>query len=294
MTAENPIEAEVQGTWSPVGPVLVRYPTFEKLLRFVPNWSSMQAIGQSPVMKLTILAPFIGSLVLFNRHIVEFLQLHAMAGHGSAGRLEFLYFGLLMLGSGSIAFALRCPPDLKRSPSVGEYVAQEESLLTRPWMGLICKLVIENYHRNLVLDEHAIWGCRPWQPAYPSEHADLFAEVMGALGAKVLTGEGWDEGHPAPIDGFGPFGVFDHLGGLNVPRFAELMRHAPTALRVLPVTLANEAMGHTIDLLALRYNDLNHSQPYWRLMVIAFYGVGFALLAVPTIWTVIAVFKSLL
>ncbi len=38
-------------------------------------WSSIRRIGQSRLLSLTIVVPFLGSLLLFNQHVVELLTL---------------------------------------------------------------------------------------------------------------------------------------------------------------------------------------------------------------------------
>lgn len=121
-------------------------------------WSSIRRIGQSRLLALTTIAPFLGSLLLFNQYVVDVLTLspevvkHFLTGIGpdSVGaaarqvtvtRLYFVYFGLCFLGAGSGLFALLCPLEIKSYDSSRAYVAAEESLASAARMAVILPAV---------------------------------------------------------------------------------------------------------------------------------------------------------
>src|SRR3954452_15966758 len=97
-----------------------------KWLNAVPNWSTLRTLGQSRLLALTALVPFLGSLILFNQQLVDFLLLSpSLVGKWTGvtdqnavtvsraftlGRLQLTYFGLCFLGISS----LRCPAEIKR------------------------------------------------------------------------------------------------------------------------------------------------------------------------------------
>src|SRR5690606_37571857 len=74
------------------------------------KWSNLSLIGNSPVAKLTIFAPFVGYFIIFNGYIQEYLALAFPLADGPeaqsfidalhARRFYLLYFGLLLLGLG--------------------------------------------------------------------------------------------------------------------------------------------------------------------------------------------------
>src|SRR4051794_39106992 len=91
------------------------------------SWSSIRRIGQSRLLTLTIIVPFLGSVILFNQAVVDLLSISpevvrrwfhlasersdeakATAHTLTLSRLYFVYFGLSFLGFGSAVFALFC------------------------------------------------------------------------------------------------------------------------------------------------------------------------------------------
>src|SRR3954447_15866950 len=92
-------------------------------------WSAIRRIGQSRLLGLTIVVPFLGSLMLFNQSVVDvltlspelvrrWLQLSASETADAArkltlSRLYYVYFGLSFLGIGSSLFVLFCPLEIK-------------------------------------------------------------------------------------------------------------------------------------------------------------------------------------
>jgi hypothetical protein len=67
------------------------------VLEQAPTWSTLRTIGQSRVLSLTILVPFVGYLILFNEHVLSLLTLWPELFGGAdaiVGRLYFIYFGL--------------------------------------------------------------------------------------------------------------------------------------------------------------------------------------------------------
>jgi hypothetical protein len=99
------------------------------------------------LLSLTIVVPFLGSLLLFNQHIVEILTLSPdlisrwmnisiansedVARQVTLTRLYYVYFGLTFLGFGSAFFALFCPLIVKSYASAIECVQAESALVTR-------------------------------------------------------------------------------------------------------------------------------------------------------------------
>ena len=77
----------------------------------VPTWSSLNRLGRSKLVSLTVLVPFLGSLILFNQQLVDWVSLvPELAGSPGASRavtlsrLAYAYFGLSFLGIASFLF----------------------------------------------------------------------------------------------------------------------------------------------------------------------------------------------
>jgi hypothetical protein len=98
-----------------------------------PPWSTLRSIGNSPIVKLTIVIPVIGYLILFNQTLSQHLTLvheifgkHESPSSGTVSwRLIFLYLGLCAFAAGSGLFAIFCPRELKKYGSATEYIGGE-------------------------------------------------------------------------------------------------------------------------------------------------------------------------
>ena|SRR5215813_11938411 len=124
-------------------------------------WSAIRRIGQSRLLALTIVVPFIGSLLLFNQHVIElltfspelvrrWLKVPAEASNDIARqitltRLYYVYFGLTFLGLGSALYTLLCPLIVKSYASAIEYVQVEAPLVTPSGMKLIVSEAAQHY-----------------------------------------------------------------------------------------------------------------------------------------------------
>ncbi|MER8930537.1 hypothetical protein [Mesorhizobium sp. M0859] len=105
------------------------------------KWSKLAAIGNSNLVRLTILVPFFGSVILFNEQISslfrysdDFLVDIGVSPDSlskdkfAISRLYFFYFGLSFLGLGAFLYSLRCPEEIREIPSVKDFVFAQESL----------------------------------------------------------------------------------------------------------------------------------------------------------------------
>jgi hypothetical protein len=103
-------------------------------LRWSPTWSSLRSIGNSYFVRLTILIPIVGYLIIFNTNIVQYLELAkefvgalaAPPGSDVSPRLLLIYFGLTALAVGSTIYSLACPWEVKQYGTASAYVGGEE------------------------------------------------------------------------------------------------------------------------------------------------------------------------
>ncbi|WP_217511759.1 hypothetical protein [Vibrio metschnikovii] len=111
----------------------------------IPKWCTLRLIGSSKVVKLTIIMPFLGYLILFNNEIIIYFELSKSAlGIDSAvieavsfNRLYQLYFGLMIVGLASLLFSLFCPQIIKTNAD--EYSYYEKELFSMTEKHLITK-----------------------------------------------------------------------------------------------------------------------------------------------------------
>lgn len=106
----------------------------------LPEWEALRTIGQSRIVSLTMLAPFVGYLIIFNHGVVDFLELSLDAigfnnrtGYSSQpnlSRLRQLYLGLTLIGAASVIFKWRCPSVIQRHHNRYEFVNAEIKIMT--------------------------------------------------------------------------------------------------------------------------------------------------------------------
>ena len=103
-------------------------------MRLQPLWTSLRELGNSNAVKLTILMPIIGYLILLNEQALHYLELshrifgiEAQEGNTLAApvswRLLFLYFGLCLVAIASALHQLFCPTITKRYASASDFVS---------------------------------------------------------------------------------------------------------------------------------------------------------------------------
>jgi hypothetical protein len=107
---------------------------------FPPKWSTLRVIGNSMLVRATVVMPFIGYLILFNSHVVDALrpafELFPGCADGNCtqsfmwSRLFFLYFGLMFLGVGAFIYQLRCDPNIKRFDTSELFTASVSAVVT--------------------------------------------------------------------------------------------------------------------------------------------------------------------
>jgi hypothetical protein len=120
-------------------PDRARPPAYDprQALRPRNGWTRLRAIGNAPIVKLTIAIPLIGYLVLFNENLLHYMELsRELFGHnrdppngvGTAEayvswRLLLLYFGLCLVAVASALYGWYCPDEIKLYQLSTDYVA---------------------------------------------------------------------------------------------------------------------------------------------------------------------------
>src|SRR5262245_13941791 len=87
------------------------------------KWTTLRAVGNSPIVKMTIVIPVLGWLILFNDYIVHQLSaVEEIFGKLQvSSRLLWLYVGLFITSIGSILYAGFCPEEIKKYASEIDY-----------------------------------------------------------------------------------------------------------------------------------------------------------------------------
>lgn len=102
---------------------------FTDRYEFRSRWHNLSALGTSPIVRLSILMPVAGYLILLNEQIVNFAQQldprFQLWGTGSPWRLVLIFYGTALLGVASILFEWRCPGVPKRYRAAVDFVEAE-------------------------------------------------------------------------------------------------------------------------------------------------------------------------
>jgi hypothetical protein len=267
----------------------------ESLSKILPNWSSLRTLGQSRVVALTALIPFIGSLILFNQQIVDFLLLSPdLVAHWlgkpqqeavgasrafTSNRLVVTYFGLVALGTASFLFAMLCPPEVKRHGSALAHIEAEKPLVTPARTSLMVTQVVEDYLVNHG-EEEARGNQRVRELAYPFNLILFFEEVIRQISKGSIEGDDAD--------------IYSGNGNIYIENVARILRAQRRAQRGLWMSFHGEAEKHQTDLLALIYDARDHSMPVARAIISALYAVGFLILFYPTATTLFLISRRAL
>jgi len=88
------------------------------------HWTTLRPVGNSVIVKLTILVPVIGYLIIFNDKLVGYTDLvHEISGLDETSglsvppRLFQIYFGLCFIAVASAIYSMACPSIVKRYQS---------------------------------------------------------------------------------------------------------------------------------------------------------------------------------
>jgi len=121
-------------------------------VRRLGTWVSLRSIGNSYAVRLTILIPLIGYVILFNEKLVEWSRLLTEVGGDKTGisfRLLCIYFGLVFVGMGSTLYSVFCPDRVKRYPRASDYISEAYDSMNAREFNAIRQIV----ERSLPLDK---------------------------------------------------------------------------------------------------------------------------------------------
>jgi hypothetical protein len=293
------------------------------------SWSAIRRIGQSRLLALTIVVPFLGSLLLFNQHVVELLTLSpelvrrwmGIPANGvddaarqlTLARLYYVYFGLTFLGIGSALFSLFCPLIVKNYASSVEYIQIEGALVTKSRMGLFVTEVAEHFLSWAWDDESSLKPELLRQLGEPTDFVtlgsvsitEIFSDVpqddppgeepSAAEGISLPTDDGEQAVEPVAtvhdVDHFDDDPFYDHRGRPDAIKIAKILYYHFRPYQGFIEDFCNHANRdkHRNDVLTLRYLAVDNTKPKLRVAVSCFYGFGFALLLIPTAITFVQV-----
>ena len=279
-----------------------------------PSWSSLKSIGQSRVVALTILVPFIGHLIIFNDHLNGVLLISSEAArrwfnmaegeHADQAaraltfvRIQITYFGLALLGLGTFLFTTLCPPEIKANSTVSEYIDIESPLITRARTSLLVRDVARDFLRcHGESQSHGPELLR--RMSYTVEQMALFDSVFQEIAQSMdwreeeTLGAATNQGESEPV----PFrmGLITISGEYRSDKIAEVIDRHLRVEKGFWASFEGAAANFLTDLINLRYLALDNSRPFFRIAVLLFYASGFLILLYPTAWTFFRIAARLL
>jgi hypothetical protein len=101
------------------------------MIRFITHlrWSNIRTIGNSPIVRASILMPVVGYLILLNQNLMTIETKYRYFFLHNPWRLVFIYYGFLIISVSAIMYALRCPHQIQKYSSPVEYMNSELEFL---------------------------------------------------------------------------------------------------------------------------------------------------------------------
>ena len=230
------------------------------------SWQWLRSIGNSTLVKLTILIPLIGYFLIFNENVVRYLELSRFIIHPSgppedasmssniSWRLLFIYYGLCFLGLGSAVYHFRCPIILKEFGSATDFINGSRSVLG-----------------DLMFDRYAF--ALKQNPEFKVNMDFLQKSLSEKLNAAASTQ--LQDQIARKISGFPS--AYD-------PTVVAGSSTAPQQITVKTGATQDEKIyeNYIRDVLDLYFRAENVADPDWRLAIFIMYCIGFLMLAVPS------------
>ncbi|UPA25537.1 hypothetical protein [Shinella oryzae] len=242
------------------------------------TWSSLAAIGESPMIKLTITVPFLGYLILYNDYVlsllnVSFAHLRQLSGVDPAStqavtmaRINLLYFGLTALGIASFIYTLFTPRDVARHRTAVEYLqfvlpASTPAALERSIFQTIDEFGSASHSVGFALTDNLQFPLSLQQDLYK-----LMEQAHGKMDADDAFGE-----------------LMNGAGYMNYTPMLETLYMRNAASKHAVAQFKFHVPELEKDIWQLEFERKNHTWPVARLLSMAFYSIGFALLFYPSV-----------
>lgn len=243
-------------------------------------------------MKLTILAPLLGTFLLFNQNTVDlfhfdqtFLQNIGVRPDGSEissftiVNIYFLYFGLCALGFGSFLFNAFCPDEIKLESFITTYIANvrwsENAVVAKSKLQFVLDAYFKE-NRNVERDFSLA------TPEYPLEVEQDFYNLISEMFSKTDYQGTPSSDANAEDEHSGMGEVYFATGYPNIHEIARMVWSSPKAIWAFTLPFKDLSQDFAKDIAYVEFKTLNYSSFKIRLWIAALYVIGFLLLLKPT------------
>ncbi|MER8752427.1 hypothetical protein NKH57_24730 [Mesorhizobium sp. M1050] len=275
------------------------------------RWSFIANFGQSPAVRLTILIPFIGYLIIFNQNLQSYVGLvfdrieyvsipQSSSGEHATLRFYNLYFGLLFLGIGSFLYTIFAPRQIKQHPLVADYVKYMDSIvtenLTRASLNNLLGIFMSS---NDDEQRHPMYGVPSL--SFPSEISSLTHAFIRSVYLKSEWARDPPESEPSddseqeefPEDEAYLADLYTGTGHLLTNVIVERMYASRRFDLYFVDSMFTSALQNSRDVFVLEHQALDCSNFLGRAVVATFYAFGFSILFIPTAKITFAIVKAL-
>lgn len=270
------------------------------------KWSNIRRLGSSNVMKMMIFMPVIGYILLFNKHILSFLEFYepisrkygvTLGGGGASGmsNLIYLYFGLLILGVSSVLYHIFSPSEVSQHESAPDYVKYMDQISSDLILSNSLDTVLYSYINSGSDDEMS-----SFYRYSPLSLPDNVSEMIHEFGSNVLKNTEFDIDSYDPAsqiesnEDFEGVRFYTGSGYIDTQAVLTIMYQAPKVVWAYSVPLRKTAVSMKYDVLFLEYQSLNYSKLKLRILIGFMFLVGYVLVVVPTVKTSFGIISSLL
>ncbi|WP_319496115.1 hypothetical protein [uncultured Cohaesibacter sp.] len=279
-------------------------------------WSTLSRFGRTTPMRLTVIIPLLGVILLFNKTIAESLVLSPFfirdlgleaGSEFSFSTLYFTYFGLCSLGIGSIVFSYACPKDIQSQPNQLEFVASTPIGDSKNLAKSYLRYIVQSF--AIAAERINQKGNQPEETySYPSsllsEMNNLIGEIFNAADFNDESDEHVDSDPTESPDAAGNnasylqnddpdfMRVMNGAGYFDYTNFGIAMANEIAAYKCYTIPFYNQATNFPRDIAFLKFQTDDFSRFPARLLTAILYGIGLLLLSIPTIQTFVLLSKN--
>ncbi len=268
-----------------------RHTILARVLELATNrtrWSVLKNFTKFRAAQLTVLAPFVGYLIVFNADLRSYLNLDLPENADAElvdwlriQSLTFLYFGLVLYGAATTIFSACCPNKIKQNNNIIEYIQKMEVVKTP---NLVRRRLSYTVYRFLERnsDERGNPFFSYQHPSFPQSAAAPLHQLIEKLASLAITDDPTVASLRTATGHWRTDTVMQSMHGENQ---IERLRWSP---------LFGAAFDLSKEVFYVSYRVDDFSLFWVRVSVLILFVAGLAFLAVPTIVTMLAIILGLI
>jgi hypothetical protein len=149
------------------------------------RWSQLRQLGESGLVKSSVLMPAFGYILLLNENIHQYLTIKydgwLLNYLPSVWRIWFLFYGSFFLAIGSVLFTRYCPPEIRRYASEFGMATAEREHVAHQRLAIQHREKLQALYNRMSTWENLIFPLPKLkfdQPAYGVESSDIESTLL--------------------------------------------------------------------------------------------------------------------